>query len=77
VALIDVREGVRQEAAVRAVALADVDRELEAGPTTMLAAAYATASPTRSTSSMRRSSTCIVENVVSAPHTPVSRNGRR
>src|SRR5262249_31524005 len=46
-------------------------------PKVTLAAAYPTATPTEPWSSMSSSSTCTVENVVSAPHTPVPRNGRR
>src|SRR3954453_1157474 len=46
-------------------------------PSRMLAPAYRRASPIRSASSMRSSSICIVEKVVSAPQMPVPRNGRR
>ncbi len=42
-----------------------------------LAAAYASPSAASPASSMRRISTCIVENVVSAPHKPVPSSGRR
>src|SRR5947209_4333736 len=46
-------------------------------PAAMLAAAYPVASPRWSRSSIRSSSTCIVEKVVKAPQNPVPSNGLR
>ena len=54
-----------------------VTRVTAAKPTTMLAAAYPSASPVLPASSMSSSSTCIVEKVVSAPQKPVPSSGRR
>src|SRR5439155_26160300 len=63
--------------AIRTRRVSFVAANTAANPATMLAAAYAAARPARPWSSICRSSTCTVENVVSAPHSPVPSSGRR
>src|SRR5690348_12131830 len=50
--------------------------QIAAKPATRLAAAYPSASPIDPRSSIRNSSSCIVENVVNAPQKPVPSSGR-